>query len=302
MIKIYYPSPPRINREFMLIKQGLENNARIELVDNEEESDFVFYFYHIRKKGHPILKAERKEYPPDKTIIIDYHDNPHWLFTIASLEEKPKCLAYFKRSWVEMVEKINHTTKRAISWPSNFYPLTFAIMDEFIVTEDMERDVLLSCTVRPNPRNINRQRILDFLNWMNIQGKTQIGQFTRGSMKRFNAPDMIEYFKLLKRSRIVITCNPGQWEGDHRTWETLANGALVFIDKMYTPMIHPLVDGKHCIFYEFSDQGLEELQKKILYFMKEIDHAEEIAKAGHDFAMKYHRTSNRIDEILDVIT
>jgi len=67
-------------------------------------------------------------------------------------------------------------------------------------------------------------------------------------------------------------------------------------------MVHPLIDEKHCIFYEMSDSGLEKLRKKILYFLKNPVHAAVIAKTGHDFTMKYHRTSNRIDEILKVIT
>ena len=100
---------------------------------------------------------------------------------------------------------------------------------------------------------------------------------------------------------MVVNCNPTRWEGDNRTWEAFANGALVFVDKIYAPMANPLIDGKHCIFYEMSPAGLEELRQKILYFLKETGHADDIARAGHEFTMKYHRASNRIDEILDVI-
>ena len=99
-----------------------------------------------------------------------------------------------------------------------------------------------------------------------------------------------------------MTCNPSRWEGDHRTWEAFANGALVFVDRMWTPLTHPLVDGKHCIFYDLSGDGITKLRRKISYFLQETDHAEDIARAGHEFTMKYHRASNRIDEILDVIT
>jgi len=105
----------------------------------------------------------------------------------------------------------------------------------------------------------------------------------------------------LKRSRIVVTCNPNKWEGDHRTWEAFASGALVFVDKMYTPMVHPLIDGEHCIFYEMSEIGLRELRSVIFYYLDNLTEAEEIARTGHEFTMKYHRASNRIDEILDVI-
>lgn len=292
MIKIYYvPCYGGGTREYRLIKQGLENNPRVELVDNDKESDFVFYFYFIRKhKEH-----YTQEFPPEKTVVIDYHDRSQWVFPI-------RCFAYFKRSWVVKVAKEGYTIKKPILRPSHFYPLTMAIMDEFIIKEDMERDIVLSCPLRIKPGNPNRQRVLDLLRGMDIRGKTQIGQLNKGSMRAFNDLNMREYFKLLRRSRIVVTCNPSRWEGDHRTWEAFANGALVFVDRMWTPLAHPLIDGEHCIFYDLSDEGLKELRERILFYLEHGELAYDIARAGHDFTMRYHRTSNRIDEILDVVT
>ena len=292
MIKIYWAAPHKGNRESFLINQGLVNNPRVELVDNEKESDFVFQFYYIEK--HKIF-YEGQAFPPEKTVLIDYHDNPRWFFS-------GEFLAYFKRSWVERVQHGDYDTKKPTKkLADNCHPLTLAIIDEFIIDEELERDVVLSCTLRER-RHLNRRKVLDFIQKMDIQGNRQIGQFNGGIMGRWNGSEMRDYFRHLKKSRIVVTCNPSKWEGDHRTWEAFANGALVFVDKMYTPMIHPLVDGKHCVIYDLSDQGLEELQKRILYFLQEPDHADEIAKAGHEFTMKYHRTTNRIDETLEVIT
>lgn len=287
MIKIYYVPSRKITREYLLIKQGLENNPRVELVDSESKAHFVFLFYTVLKH-HPHFN---KAFPPSKTVFIDYHDQPDLVFPV-------KCLAYFKRSWVK---PLTHAIKQFLPRPSNFYPLTFAIMDEFIIEERLERDIVLSCTIRPHVRHPNRPTVLDFIKKMGIQGKTQIGELNSGNMNRFNEPDMREYFRLLRRSRIVVTCNPTKWEGDHRTWEAFANGALVFVDRMFTPLTHPLVNGKHCIFYEVSHSGLEELRRKISYFLEETGHAEDIALSGHKFTMKYHRSSNRIDEILEKI-
>jgi len=293
MIKIYYvPCYRDGTREYKLIKQGLVNNRRVELVDNHEDSDFVFYFYHIRKHR----EYYTQQFPPKKTVIIDYHDRSQWLFQV-------KCFAYFKRSWVVMVKKEEgYTIKNPIPRLPHLHPLTMAIMDEFIIKEDMERDMALSCPLRIKPGNPNRERVLALLERMDIQGKTQIGVLNSGSMHAFNDSNMREYFKLLRRSRIVVTCNPSRWEGDHRTWEAFANGALVFVDRMWTPLRYPLVDGEHCIFYDLSDTGLQELQAVILYYLKHTEEADAIAKTGHEFTMKYHRTTNRIDEILDVIT
>ena len=291
MIKIYYvPCYGDGTREYRLIKQGLVNNPRVELVDDDKESDFVFYFYFTRRhKEH-----YKQEFPPEKTVVIDYHDKSRWLFHI-------KCIAYFKRSWVVMVKKEGYTVKTSILRASHLHPLTMAIMDEFIIEEDMERDIVLSCPLRIKPGNPNRQRVLSLLEGMDIKGKAQIGQFNKGSMRRFNDLNMREYFRLLRRSRIVVTCNPSRWEGDHRTWEAFANGALVFVDRMWTPLRHPLIDGKHCIFYDLSNEGLLKLRERIQFYLEHGELAYDIARAGHEFTMKYHRASNRIDEILDVI-
>ncbi len=291
MIKIYYVPSRKITREYLLIKQGLKNNPRVELVNWGEGADFVFLFY-TTLKHRPELN---KMFPPERTVFIDYHDKPCMIFDVG-------CRAYFKRSWVELVDKGNHTTKRVRSWPSNFHPISLAIMDEFIINEDIERDVALSCTIRPHKRHPNRPKVLNLIKKMNIPGKTQIGELNQGTMKRFNDTDMKEYFRLLKRSRIVVTCNPGVWEGDHRLCQAFANGALVFVDRMYVPMRHTLVDGKHCFFYDLSDSGLRELRERILWYLEMPRHTEQIAEAGHNFTMKYHRTSNRIDDILRVIT
>jgi len=297
MIKIYYvPTLGDGTREYRLIRQGLVNNPRVELVNNKEESDFIFQFYYLSKHKeyfpHDLL--------PEKTVVIDYHDKSHWLSHVP-------CFAYFKRSWVEMVKEENYVTKKIILRDAHLYPITMAIMDEFIINENIERDTVLSCTLRKHIhrkkyKHQNRIRVLNLLENMNIQGRKHIGEFNAGTMSRFNAPDMRNYFRLLKRSRIVVTCNPDKWEGDHRTWEAFANGALVFIDRMWTPLTHPLVDGKHCIFYDLSDTGLQELRAVILYYLKNTAEAEVIAREGHEFTMKYHRSSNRIDEILDIIT
>ncbi len=290
MIKIYYPPAFSNTREYRMIQQGLINNPNVKLVNNEKDSDFVFQFYYRSKHK----KFYTETYPRDKTVVIDYHDNPGWASSI-------KCKAYFKRSWVEPTVRGYTSIKEPVERSDNFHPITFAIMDEFIVREKMERDILLSCPLRVKDRHKNRLRALEAIDSMDIKGETQIGELNRGSMRSFNDVDMKGYFRLLKRSRIVVTCNPDPWEGDHRTWEAFASGAMVFIDRMFTPIPHPLIDGKHCIFYDISGPGLESLKKKVRYYLDNPSKAEVIAKEGHEFTMKYHRTSSRIDEILEVI-
>ncbi len=307
MIKIFYTWGYNKTREYRLIKQGLENNTRIKLVDNEQDSDFVFQLAYHHKRRYP----EMKTMPPGKTVIIDYNDNPSWIFRyegekykgwkteILAGQYQHKGLAYFKRAWVD-------TEKKPIEWPEKFHPITFAIMDEFILEEDLRRTLTLSCSLRTESRNLNRKKVVELLNeikeFLPRQEGFHIGRFNKGAMDGFNDVNMRGYFNLLKHSQIVVTCNPDKWEGDHRTWEALASGALVFVDGMHTPLTHPLIGGIHCVFYDTTDKGLEKLKEKILWYLGKPLHASKIADAGHAFAMRYHRASSRIDEILGVIT
>lgn len=289
-MRIYLVPCRVITREYLLIKQGLENNPHILMVNNVADSDFLFLFYSTLEITH----YDTKTFPPEKTIFIDFHDKPRWVAPV-------KCKAYFKRSWVKLSIKGYCIAKEPIRRPPNFHPIHFAIMDEFILDEELSRDILLTCTLRPHGRHLNRVRVLETLSNLQIKGKTYIGEFNKGSMRGFNDNRMQDYFRLLKQSRIIVTCNPNPWEGDHRTWEALASGALVFVDRMFTPMPHPLIDGKHCIFYDISLSGLDYLKQQIIFYLANPDKAVGIAKAGYEHAMKYHRTSNRIDNILDVV-
>ena len=74
------------------------------------------------------------------------------------------------------------------------------------------------------------------------------------------------YFDTLKKSKIIVTANPPNWEGDFRLWEALLMGNLVLCDKMIIPHImkYPLVNKKHLIYYN----TLEELQSQIIYYLQ----------------------------------
>jgi hypothetical protein len=94
-------------------------------------------------------------------------------------------------------------------------------------------------------------------------------------------------------SKIIVTVNPADWEGDFRLWESMATGALVFVDPIFVPHSYPLIDGKHVIF--FSNSNRQELYEKLDYYLNNPIKAREIAINGYLYCMKYHRTVNMID-------
>ena len=99
-------------------------------------------------------------------------------------------------------------------------------------------------------------------------------------------------------ARIIVTVNPSDWEGDFRLWESLASGALVFVDPVFAPHAFPLEHGKHVIF--FSNENKTDMWAKLDYYRNPANHAEarRIAISGYLHCMKYHRTVNMIDFVL----
>lgn len=68
---------------------------------------------------------------------------------------------------------------------------------------------------------------------------------------------------------------------------------------MITPINNNLKNKKHLIFYKKND--FFKLKQKILFYLENKDLARKIAKTGTDFALKYHKPSDRIDEILSYL-
>ena len=104
------------------------------------------------------------------------------------------------------------------------------------------------------------------------------------------------YFESMYNAEIVVTANPANWEGDFRLWEALASGALVFVDKISTPVPHPLLHEKNVIFY--STHNKSDFLTKLHYYLSNRKPREKIATDGYVHALRYHRTVNMVDYVL----
>ena len=92
-------------------------------------------------------------------------------------------------------------------------------------------------------------------------------------------------------------CNPAEWEGDFRLWESLLSGALVFVDWITAFERMPyLLDKKHLIIYNRKDQT--GFLKLLEHYVTHEDEARSIATAGQKFARAHHMAANRIDYLL----
>ena len=109
------------------------------------------------------------------------------------------------------------------------------------------------------------------------------------------------YYRHLRDSKIVVTCNPSRWEGDFRLYEAFLSGALVMIDRMYILdwMPNTPVHGKHWIVYDPGNKT--DFMSKLSYYSNpaNIDEAEAIAKTGYEFVLRHHMAVNRVDYILN---
>lgn len=107
------------------------------------------------------------------------------------------------------------------------------------------------------------------------------------------------YWQSMKEARIVAHANPGNWEGDFRLWESLCSKALVFVDYLYIPHAHPLIDGEDVVFYDPLDK--QAFIDKVQYYLSHEHEARRIAMNGFYKALRHHRYVNRVDYILNTV-
>ena len=107
------------------------------------------------------------------------------------------------------------------------------------------------------------------------------------------------YFDMCKDTKIIVHCQPLKWEGDFRTFEALASGALLISDKSYSMKYHkyPLADGVHLV--EYDRENLDELVEKVGYYLHHPKEAAKIAKRGQQYALKHHSHIARMNQIIN---
>ena len=76
-------------------------------------------------------------------------------------------------------------------------------------------------------------------------------------------------------------------------------GNLVLCDKMLVPSIspHPLINKKHLVYYN----NIIELKKLIEYYINNNEERNKIGKEGREYCLKYHKFSDRVIEVLNIL-
>mmetsp|Transcript_7872 Transcript_7872/g.19535 ORF Transcript_7872/g.19535 Transcript_7872/m.19535 type:complete len:606 (-) Transcript_7872:126-1943(-) len=113
----------------------------------------------------------------------------------------------------------------------------------------------------------------------------------------------MNYLRHLRDAKIVVTCNPSNWEGDFRMWEAFMSGAMVMVDETATLgfMPNPPQNGVHFITYDPAKK--EDFMGKLRHYTDPANKAEteKIAKAGYEFVLRNHMAVNRVGYVLDQV-
>ncbi|KAJ8610357.1 hypothetical protein CTAYLR_003899 [Chrysophaeum taylorii] len=283
-VHLVKPDSPQSGWRFQhLVRMGFSTHPAI-IPSPLVEADFVLYM--------PVSTREPPTgVPATKLVVLDEGDGAG----VYGKVKEHAYLVYLKRSWVTKRDGVYTGTGRR--YKRHYYPMAYSVSDSYFDSKSttVRRPLDVVCSNRPTDRQPTRARVVkwiaDFLDkHENYEGIA--GEVNAAGRKEINKA----YFAAMREAKIVVTCNPSHWEGDFRTFEALASGALVFVDEMYVPHPHPFVHEKHLIVYDNSDP--DDFERKLLYYLERPREARSIAINGLRHALKYHRAVSRMDYIL----
>jgi hypothetical protein len=108
-----------------------------------------------------------------------------------------------------------------------------------------------------------------------------------------------DFMGLQQSCKIVFTAQPSHCEGDNRTWEAMASGALVFMDRSFSVPPMPLKDGEHCFIFDATNlETIHDAAEKAKWYLKHEKERREIAARGYYFVKRFHRPINRIQYVM----
>ena len=290
------PATGPYQRSYAILLEGFMAHPRAQVVSSLEEADWAA-FIPFSPTADPLLM----DFPRSQLLIFDLLDQKRY---VAGTREEP-CALYFKRSWVERRNGTSFFS--ATRHPPWFRPFSFSSLDRYYSRRGMlahaERPLALACVLRAHTFlhfDESRSRVLTWVvralaDW-GLLRQAVVGQVSDAGL----AFDDAYYLETLRHARIVVTANPSDWEGDHRTWEALASGALVLADRTLTPLDHPLLDGVHLVLFDPHDEAAFRTSLW-RYLVEDPAEAEAVAARGAAFVARHHRAVHRADYIMDEV-
>jgi hypothetical protein len=122
-------------------------------------------------------------------------------------------------------------------------PINYSALDEYYLAEGHERTYDIGCFFDPgNPklglRRGNVLRALQRLDPPNSLVGVSTGHSNSARLAICDPPlrnPFVDFIRLQHRTKVIFTAQPWLVDGDNRTWEAMASGALVFLDRCSIP-------------------------------------------------------------------
>ena len=270
---------------------GVRQTPELEVVKNEDDADFV-----LCHRGDP----NNSWRPPnlknqEKLVILDYTD-PHNNVKFNNYGH------YFKRSCVVK----NGFSQKLIDEMSkpNFHALPYCIkyvndkdVHEEIELDSIKKDIDVSCFFESGAGGIRTEVVNAVKQVSNdLQSRSHIGLSGNNEIRRNGRENFLSnYYKMMRRSNIVVTCNHNNWEGDWRLYEALSVGTCVFVDKMLIPLDNPFINGEHLVYYD----SINDLKEKLRHYLINSELTTQVANKSKEFVYKYHTPKNRMGYIIN---
>jgi len=301
-----------MKREFEMITSGITNQPNCSRTSELVEADIIICMMptEIIKSLDKFWWCPSVAQPAStaKYAVLDMTDRPVLSELILSEELQKPGVKIFKRSFViratgeslyfpDYIENDNIVPLPLSSLPG--YTRSNSNNDENSFQRFQERKLTISCTLRPT--SISRAKTLGMVEKAAratgvMDERIFLGQLDDGVRTSLNE----KYSRMLQESQIIVTSNPPNWEGDHRTFESLSSGALVFIDRASSHTSLGLIDGVNCVLFDLTDYNA--FERKISFFINRglqgLNDAHAIATEGKKLVEMHHQSKNRIERII----
>lgn len=120
--------------------------------------------------------------------------------------------------------------------------------------------------------------------YCNVQGS--VGNKGRKTVSEFYVESMLHY-------KIIVVAQRDNWEGHWRMFEAMVSGAMVIHDRMLAVPLG-LEENVNIVLFD----NMEDLKRKVMYYLTHEDERLGIARRGRQVAMCSHRSWHRIEQIV----
>lgn len=287
-LPIYLPEPARRAGEFeQVLATGLADSQQLRRVASMDEARGVLLDVHRLEAAAVERLADDASRRGLAVVAADYGDGHRLRGAL------PGVGRLFKRS---MVRRQAGRSLERLRYPRPVEHLAYCVRKDQLdwPWTPASRDVDVACLLCPlgKPGARRRAEVARTLR-DRLRGpwRVHVGPLGEGGARGRNRVQR-EYLAMLRRARVVVTCQPDRWEGDWRLFEALAAGALVIQDRMLLPPAG-LVPGEHFLCFD----RLGQLPALVTRYLVDDAARLAIAERGQRAALTRHLPEHRVEQM-----